>query len=302
MKVFVTGASGFVGSAVVAELLQAGHQVLGLARSDASAQSLAAAGADVQRGSLTDAAGLRAGAAAADGVIHTAFIHDFSRREDAARIDLEAITTIGEELAGSQRPFVVTSGTGARADGGVVSEDVPLSERTPTHRSPADAAALGLASRGVRSSLLRLPQVHGHGDHAFVPWLIHVARERGVSAYIGDGANRWPAVHRLDAARLYRLALEAAPAGATLHAVADEGVPARAIAGAIGRGLGVPERSIAPEEAAEHFAGWIGEVFAWDVPASAELTRARFDWTPTGPGLLEDLAEAHYFAPAKRAA
>jgi len=292
MKVFVTGATGFVGSAVVRELLDAGHQVLGLARSDASAEALAATGAQVQRGSLEDLDSLRSGAAAADGVIHTAFIHDFSQYANASDTDRTAIETLGAVLAGSDRPLIVTAGTGGLAVGRLVTEEEAAPAGMPRF---SEAAAEALAARGVHASTLRLPpSVHGEGDHGFVPWLINIARQKGVSGYPGDGANRWPTVHRLDAARLYRLALESAPAGTRLHAVAEEGIPVREIAEVIGRQLNLPVVSIPVEQAGEHF-GFLGGFFSMDTPASSALTRERFDWQPAQITLLEDLEAGHYF-------
>jgi len=293
MRVFVTGATGFIGSAVVRELIDAGHQVLGLARSDAAAQSLAAAGATVHRGSLEDLASLRSGVAAADGVIHTAFIHDFSNYGPAAEADWRAIETLGSALAGSDRPLIVTSGTLlAKRQGPLATEE---DAHNPNFPRKSEDAALALASRGVRASVLRLPpSVHGNGDHGFVPRLISIAQEKGVSAFIGDGLNRWPAVHRLDAAHIYRLILEKGGAGATYHGVADEGVPTREIAEAIGRGLNVPVVSKSHEATADHF-GWIARFFGIDGPASSALTQKRLGWRPIQPGLISDLNAAHYF-------
>jgi len=297
MRVFVTGATGFIGSAVVRELLDAGHQVTGLARSDQAAASLAAAGAEVQRGSLEDLDSLRGGAAASDGVIHTAYIHDFSENNDApayARIDGRAIAVIGEELAGSGRPLVVAAGLPVPPPGRLTTEDDAAPEN-PAYPRVSEGAALSLAGRGVRAAALRLPPtVHGEGDHGFVPALIGIARARGLSAYVGDGSNRWAAVHRLDAARLFRLALETSPAGARLNAVGDEGVPFRDIAGVIGKHLDLPVTALSPEEAAGHF-GLFAGFASIDVPASSALTRERFGWQPTHPGLIADLDEGHYF-------
>ncbi|MGA8430500.1 MAG: SDR family oxidoreductase [Candidatus Sulfotelmatobacter sp.] len=299
MRIFVTGATGFIGSAIVEELITAGHQVLGLARSDAGAKSLVAAGADVHRGSLEDLESLRRGAAAADGVIHTAFIHDFSNYGPAAEADRRAIETLGGALTNSDRPLIVTSGSLlAQRRGPLATEE---DAHDPNFPRKSEDAALALASRGVRASVLRLPpSVHGNGDHGFVPQLISIAREKGVSAYIGDGLNRWPAVHRLDAAHLYRLILEKASTGATYHGVADEGVPTREIAEAIGRGQNLPVVSKSREEAADHF-GWIARFFGIDAPASSALTQERLGWRPIQPGLITDLKAAHYFQHAKEA-
>ena len=300
MRVFVTGATGFVGSAIVPELIGAGHEVVGLARSDQAAAALATAGAEVHRGALGDPESLRRGAQSADGVIHCAFIHDFSQLQSSGRTDLRAVETLGAALEGSGRPLVVTSGTGLLAPGRPATEDdTPDPASHASHRAPSEAATRALAESGVRSAVLRLPpSVHGAGDHGFVPVLVGIARTKGVSAYIGDGSNRWPAVHRFDAARLFRLALEAAPAGAVLHAAAEEGVPTRDIAAVIGRHLDVPVTAVAPEDAGEHF-GWLGAFFAADVPASSALTRERLGWEPVQPGLIADLEQGHYFEAAR---
>jgi nucleoside-diphosphate-sugar epimerase len=301
MRVFVTGATGFIGSAVVAELQGAGHQVVGLARSDSSANALAAAGVEVHRGSLEDLDSLRAGAEASDGVIHLAYIHDFSRMQDNARVDLAAIETFGAALAGSERALVIASGTlmlvpagqtATEADAGDAAEHAVGGRRRNEH------VLLSFADRGVRCVSVRLtPTVHGEGDHGFVPIIIGVARDKGVSGYVGDGSARWPAVHRLDAARLFRLALEQAPAGSVLHGVAEEGIGVREIAEAIGRHLGVPVQPIPPETAFEHF-GFLGALLGLDSPASSALTRERFAWRPKQPGLIEDLDQGHYFTTA----
>ncbi len=294
MRVFVTGASGWIGSAVVPELIGAGHQVIGLARSDAAAAALAAAGAAAQRGALDDLDSLRRGAAASDGVIHLAYIHDFSQSENALRIDQRAIETLGAALAASDRPLVIASAVLGVAPGRVATErDAPDAAANP--RIASAQAALAFATRGVRSSVVRLSlSVHGDGDHGFIATLIDIARTTGVSGYIGDGSNRWPAVHRRDAAHLFRLALETAPAGAVLHGVADEGVPVRAIAEVIGRHLNVPVTSVSPDEAGDHF-GWLAMFLGADVPASSAVTRALLGWQPTHPGLIEDLDQGHYF-------
>ena len=297
MRVFVTGATGFIGSAIVRELLEAGHNVTGLARSDQAAATLAAAGAEVHRGSLTDLDSLRAGAATADGVIHTAYIHDFSPAGDpagAARTDGRAIEALGETLAGSGKPLVVASGTALLAPGRPATEADKMPDDTP-HPRVSEQVALRFAGRGVRVSAMRLPpSVHGQDDHGFVPALIGIARAKGLAAYVGDGSNRWAAVHRLDAARLFRLALESAPAGARLHAVGDEGVPFRDIAEVIGRHLSLPVTGISRAEADAHFGGFA--LFAsMDVPASSVITQQRYGWCPAQPGLIADLDAGHYF-------
>ena len=295
MRVFVTGASGFVGSAVVPELLAAGHHVVGLARSERSAAALTAAGAEVFTGDLDDPGSLRAGAAATDGVLHLAYDHDFSDMARAARTDLAAVGAFGEALRGSDRPLVIVGGTLGLATGRPATEqDEPNPGSLAAGRDASRRAVLALAGQGVRSSVVRLaPTVHDRGDHGFVPALIAVAREKGVAGYVGDGANRWSAVHRLDAARLFRLALEHAPAGTTLHGVGEEGVTARTIAETIGRHLGVPAVSVAPEEATAHF-GWIGGFFAADCPASSTRTRELLGWEPEHAGLLEDLGASYF--------
>jgi nucleoside-diphosphate-sugar epimerase len=309
MRVFVTGASGWIGSAVVPELLGAGHQVVGLARSDASAAALTAAGAEVHRGSLDDLDSLRSAAEASDGVIHLAFKHDLAFSGDfqgAADADRRAVETFGEALAGTDRPFVLASGLLGLTSGRVATEqdghdpvpEAPGVGSGPRARHATAELALSFGSRGVRSSIVRLPPTnHGDGDNGFIATLIGIAREKGVAGYVADGANRWPAVHRLDSARLFRLAVEHAPAAATLHAVAEEGVPIRDVAGVIGRHLDVPVASIAPEDAGQHFS-WMGAFIAFDSPASGTATRELLGWQPTQPGLIEDLDEGHYFQAA----
>src|SRR6202166_3416585 len=291
MRVFVTGATGFVGSQVVKELIAAGHKVLGLARSEAGAQALAAAGADVQRGVLEDASSLRSGAAASDAVIHLAFIHDFSKFQENCEIDGHAIEALGSVLAGSDRPRIVTSGTaGLAAPGQVATEDHVVPPDFPFPRVSEQTA---LSLKGVNASVMRLPQVHDTIKQGLVTYLIALAREKGVSAYVGEGCNRWAAAHVLDAGRLYRIAIEKHKAGAKYHAVAEEGVAMRDIADTIGRGLKVPVISLTPEKAAAHF-GWLGMFAGANLVASSEKTRKNLGWNPTGPGLNADLQRIVY--------
>jgi nucleoside-diphosphate-sugar epimerase len=291
MRVFVTGASGWIGSATVPELIGAGHQVLGLARSDAAATAIAAAGAEVLRGDLDTLDSLRAGAASCDGVIHLAFIHDFSDFAASVSADRRAIETIGAALEGSGKPLVIASGTPA-VPGRVATERDQSDPGSPVADRAANAqAVLDMAARGVRSSVVGLPRtVHGDGDHGFVARLITIARDKGVSGYPGDGSSRWPAVHVLDAAHLVRLAVERAPAGSRLHAVGDEGVPVRDIAEVIGRHLSLPTASTPVSEF-----GFLGQILAVDQPASSVLTRELLGWQPVQPGLIEDLDKGHYF-------
>ncbi|MFE2145477.1 SDR family oxidoreductase [Streptomyces sp. NPDC059456] len=299
MRVFVTGASGHIGSAVVPELLDGGHQVVGLARSDKSAAALTAAGAEVYRGDLDDLDGLAATADAADGVIHLAFKHDAMFAGDfdsAVASDLRAVEALGDALAGTGKPLVATSGTALFAFAGLKDALTEADAFDAGPRIDSENAVTALAEHGIRSSVVRLaPSVHSTLDHnGFIPTFISIARSKGVAAYVGDGANRWPAVHTLDAARLYRLALESAPAGSRLHAVDDEGVSFREIAEAIGRGLDLPVVSIPPTQADDHF-GFLGAHAQADNPSSSTLTRDLLGWKPVQPGLIEDLAQGHYF-------
>jgi nucleoside-diphosphate-sugar epimerase len=291
MHIFVTGATGFIGSAIVQELLQAGHTVLGLARSDASAKSLATVGADVHLGTLEDLDSLQRGAAASDGVIHTAFIHDFSAYAAAAETDRRAIEAIGNVLAGSDRPFVTTAGLLGLAPGRVGTEK----DKSAYSPRMSEETTMSVADKGVHASVVRLsPTVHGEGDYGFVPTLIDIARKKGVSAYVGDGVNRWPAVHRLDAAHLFRLVLEKGTTRASYHGAAEEGIPMRDIATVIGQQLNVPVVSKTPEEAAGHF-GWIAHFAAMDAPSSSAFTQQQLVWSPSHLTLLADLNQGYYF-------
>jgi nucleoside-diphosphate-sugar epimerase len=291
MRVFVTGATGFIGSALVPELISAGHQVLGLTRSEAGAKALKAAGAEVHHGSLEDLDSLKRGAATADGVIHLAFIHDFSKFQENCEIDKHAIEALGSVLSGSDRPLIVTSGTaGLAKPGQVATEDHVVPPDFPFPRVSEQTA---LSLKGVSTSVMRLPQVHDTIKQGLVTYLIAVAREKGVSAYVGEGRNSWAAAHVSDVARLYRLALEKHEAGAKYHAVAEEGVPMREITETIGRGLKVPVVSLSPEKAAAHF-GWLAMFAGADLVASSEKTRKNLGWNPTGPGLIADLQRMDY--------
>jgi len=294
MRVFVTGATGFVGSAIVPDLLNAGHQVLGLARSDEGAKSLIAAGAEAHRGDLEDLGSLRSGAAMADGVIHAAFNHDFSKFAESCEADRRAIEAIGDVLAGSDRPLIVTSGLSPTPDRLTTEYDAPPSGSSGTPRV-SEQTAISMVARGVRASVVRIPQVHDRDKQGVATYMIALARETGISAYVGAGLNRWPAVHRLDAAPIYRLALEKGSTGARYHAVAEEGVSVREIAEAIGQGLKIPVVALAPEEAAGHF-GWLGLLVSMDAPASSALTQQRLGWRPTEkPGFIADLERASAF-------
>jgi nucleoside-diphosphate-sugar epimerase len=291
MRIFVTGATGFIGLPLVKGLLAAGHQVLGLARSDGGAQSLTAAGAEVHRGDLEDLGSLRSGAVESDGVIHLGFVHDFSRFKEVCEIDRRAIEVLGSVLAGSDRPLIVTAGlAGLAAPGKLATEDDIVAPDFPLPRVSEQTA---LALKDVSASVMRLPQVHDPIKQGLVTYLIAVAREKGLSAYVAEGSNRWSAAHVSDVARLYRLAFEQHEAGAKYHAVAEEGVSIREIAEAIGRALKIPVVSLSPEEAAAHF-GWLMLFAGSDLAASSEKTRQKLGWNPTGPGLIADLDEAKF--------
>jgi nucleoside-diphosphate-sugar epimerase len=294
MRVFITGATGWIGSAVTGELLANGHEVVGLARSDASADALAAAGATALRGSLTDLDVLRAGAAAADAVAHLGFVHDFANFAESGRIERAAVEALAETLVGSGRPLLIASGVAGFRAGVLTELDATTQIGPDSARGGSEALVLSYADRGVRSIAARFaPTVHGAGDRGFTATLAAIARRTGTAAYLGDGAGRWPAVHRLDAAVLVRLALETAEPGTVVHAIAEEGVPTRDIAAALGAALGVPVSSVAQADADAHF-GWIGRFWGIDAPASSALTRERFGWTPTRPTLLEDIAAGAY--------
>jgi len=294
MRVFVTGATGFIGTAIVQELLSAGHQVLGLARSDASAQKLTDAGAEAHRGDLENLDSLRGGAAQADGVIHAGFIHDFTRFAEVCEVDKVAIKTIGEVLQGSDRPFIVTSGTALINPGKLATEDM-IAPFNPAWPRASEQAADSVTEKDVLAAVVRLsPSVHGDDDqHGFVPILVNIAKEKGFSAYIGEGQNRWNAVHRLDAARLFRLALENATPGARYHAASEEAITVKSIAEAISKQLNLPVKSIAPEAAAEHF-GWFAQMASIDCPASSSWTREKLNWQPTHSTLLNDIENGVY--------
>jgi nucleoside-diphosphate-sugar epimerase len=295
MRIFLTGATGFIGSAIVPELLDAGHQVLGLTRSDAGAQSLLAVGAEVHRGDLEDPETLRNGAATADGVIHCAFDHDFSNFMANCEKDRRAIEALGSALAGSDRPLVITSGTGmGNGKPGQPATEDHFNPDHPNPRKASELAGVAAASKGVNVSVVRLPQVHDPVKQGLITPFIQLAREKGIVAYVGDGLNRWPAVHVRDAARLYKLAIEKCVVGARYHAVGEQGVPVREIAEVIGRGLKMPVVSLTAEEAPGHF-GWLAAFVGFDMPASSAQTQARLGWQPAGPGLLADLERMRYF-------
>lgn len=295
MHVFVTGASGWIGSAAVAELIGAGHEVTGLARSDASAAALTSAGATPHRGSLDDLDSLRSGAEAADGVVHLAFNHDFSDYVGAGRTERAAVTALGDVLAGSGRPLLLAAGVAGLSTGVATEQDVPAFSGPDAPRGGSEGLALEYAARGVRSISVRFaPTVHGEGDHGFIATIVAAARRTGVAGYVGDGGNRWSAVARADAARVVRLALEQAPAGTVAHAVGEEGITTADIAAEIGRGLDLPTASIDPDAAVEHF-GWIGRFFGMNAAASSAATQSLLGWSPTGPSLLSDLRAGYYY-------
>jgi len=297
MRIFITGATGFIGSAIIPELINAGHQVLGLTRSDAGAKSLIAAGAEAHRGNLEDLESLRSGAAKSDGVIHTAFIHDaftgndFSKFKDYCEIDKQAIEVLGSTLAGTDRPLIVSSGLGPWANGRPLTEDIDPPANSPMPRV-SEPAALAMRAQGVNTSVVRLPQVHDPVKQGLITYAVSLAREKGISAYIGDGLNRWPAAHISDVARLYKLAFEKHEAG-RYHAVGEEGVSMREIAEVIGRGLKIPVVSLSPEEAQAHF-GWLAMFAGFDMPASSAQTQKKLGWHPNGPKLIADLEQMHY--------
>jgi len=295
MRIFVTGASGFIGSAIVKKLQARGYQVQGLARSEVSAEKLQQQGVQVIRGDLQDLDGLRKAVEQSDGVIHAGYIHDFSRMDHAAEVDQRAILAMGDVLAGSDRPLIVTTGTALVSPGRLATEQIqPAAGAHP--RSNSNVAALALADSGVRVALVRLPlTVHGAGDHGFIPMIINMAKEKGAAVYVGEGENRWPAVHRDDAAELFCLAAEKAEPGAILHAVQEEGVPFRQIAETIGTGLSLPVKSLTLEEA-KAWLGWMAFFASTDNPSSSAWTRQTFNWQPSGPGLLQDMREGGYFA------
>jgi len=292
MRIFMTGATGFIGFPLVKELIQAGHQVTGLARSEEGAKALSGAGAGAHRGSLEDLESLRRGAAASEGVIHLGFIHDFTRFPEVCAVDKRAIEALGSALAGTERPLIVTSGTGGLSPGRAATEEMAVPENSPFPRV-SEQAALAMIPQGVSAAVMRLPQVHDTHKQGLVSLAIAIAREKGVSAYVGEGQNRWPAAHVSDVARLYQLALEKHERGARYHGVAEEGVRMRDIAEAIGRGLNIPVVSIPPEKAQEHF-GWLARFASQDLPASSAITRKKLGWNPTGPALLEDLKGMRY--------
>jgi nucleoside-diphosphate-sugar epimerase len=294
MRIFLTGATGFIGSAIIPELIDGGHQVVGLTRSEAGAESLKAAGAEVQHGDLDDLESLRGGAGKSDGVIHCAFNHDFSKFAENCELDRRAIETLGATLKGTDRPLIVSGGLALLAQGRVATESDPPLPHSSSLPRVSETMAVSLAEQGVRASTMRLPQVHDTRKQGLVTYLIAIARQKGVSAYVGDGLNRWPAAHVLDVAKLYRLAIEKGSAGDRYHAVAEEGVPLREIAEAVGRGLNLPVVSKTPEQAAEHF-GFLGFFVGGDMPASSAQTQQRLGWRPTGSGMIADLEQMRYF-------